>query len=178
MALTDMARAEPLPVARPGRTRSRGWAAVVVVLALIASAGISALVAGGRADAAAAVAQHKALVFSAQSSLDRAIVRLAEVPEGQRVTADLPGAPSLEQSSLGSDGGAPSVQSTLVESTSDVVVGYTIVRSNGYTSTVVEKYTTSSSRLGVTSSTCSYGDLGGTAADCADLLPSGITPLG
>jgi hypothetical protein len=160
------------------RTRSRGWAAVLVVLALVVCAGISGRVAGGRAEAAAAVAQHQALVFSAQSSLDRAIVRLGEVPAGRQGKGDLPGAPSLEQPSLAGDDGPPSVQTTLVESTADVIVGYAIVRSNGYTSTVVEKHTTSSSPLGVTSSICSYGDMGGTANDCADLLPTGITPLG
>lgn len=178
MALTDTALVEPLPTARPTRTRSRAWAAVLVVLALIGSVGISGRVAGSRAEAADAVTQHQALVLSAQNSLDRAIVGLGEVPTAQQVKGDLPGAPSLEQPSLGGDDGAPSVQTTLVESTPDVIAGYVIVRSNGYTSTVVEKHTTSSSPLGVTSSICSYGDMGGTATECADLLPSGITPLG
>lgn len=178
MALTDTARVEPLRVPPPMRTHSRGWAAVLVVLALVMCVGVSGRVAGSRGEAAAAVAQHKALVFSAQSSLDRAIVRLGEVPAGQRVKGDLPGAPLLEQPSLAGDDGAPSVQTTLVESIAEVVVGYAIVRSNGYTSTVVERHTTSSSPLGVTSAICSYGDMGGTATDCAFLLPSGMAPVG
>ena len=131
MALVDAPPVVPPHAEQPALRRSRGWIGAVLVLALIVSAVIVGQVAAGRARSAADLASHQALVMSAQGSLDRAVIRLSEVPVGERVDGDLPGAPSLDPANLGGDGQPLSVQTTLVQSTADVVVAYVVVRSNG-----------------------------------------------
>jgi hypothetical protein len=178
MALVDARPVASPSTDPPARTRSRGWIVGVIVLALISGAVTVGPAAAARARAAADVAAHTALVTSAQAGLDRAVARLGEVEVGARADGDLPGAPSLEAANASGDSPTPSVRTTLVRSTSDVVVAYVVVRSNGYASAVVEKHTTSASASGFASLICAFGDVGGMASDCADLLPEGVAPLG
>ena len=178
MAIVDAPPVVPPHAERPGRRRSRRLGVAAIVLALIASAVLVGQVAAARARSAADRASHRALVMSAQGSLDRAVVRLGEVPLGERVDGDLPGAPSLDEANASGDGQPLSVQTTLVQSTADVVVAYVVVRSDGYASAFVEKHTTSTAASDFTSLICGFGAVGGTASDCAYLLPPGVAPLG
>jgi hypothetical protein len=171
MALTNV---EPRTASSPkapttaGRLAATGLAVAVLVVACAATAARVS----HNAEARARAAHHSSLGAAAGVSLNDALAALVSVPVSDRVPGLLPGAPTLGGAddvggATGSNGGEQ-VQTTLLVSTPDTVVAKVEITSDGYSTTLVEKYT-SSSTAGQSTEVCSFGDMG-SSANCDSLL--------
>jgi alkanesulfonate monooxygenase SsuD/methylene tetrahydromethanopterin reductase-like flavin-dependent oxidoreductase (luciferase family) len=154
----------PWPTVRSTARRLRlGLLFLVVVVVACAT---TAQRVSQNAEAQARATHHSSLAEAAGSTLNDALSALVKVPVSQRLPGVLPGAPALGSIDGQSDGDL--VQTTLLVSKPDTVVAKVEIRSDGYSTTLVERYTASATGTGVLTS-CSFGDMG-TTTDCDALL--------
>ena len=117
-------------------------------------------------EAQARAAHHSSLAGAAGSTLNDALSALVKVPVSERVPGVLPGAPALGSIDGQQDG--EQVHTTLLVSKPDTVAAKVVITSDGYSTTIVEKYTASTTGGAVLTS-CSFGDMG-SSTDCDALL--------
>jgi hypothetical protein len=171
MALQEVEAGTASTSAAPSTARRVGLAGLALVVLVVACAATAQRV-SRNAEARAEAAHHSALGAAAGVSLNAALEALVKVPVSDRVAGVLPGAPTLGDAEAVGGGvipdGGDRVQTTLLVSTPDTVAAKVEITSDGYSTTLVEKYT-SSPTAGQSSDVCSFGDLG-SATNCDSLL--------
>jgi hypothetical protein len=148
--------------------------ALALVLALLAAVAATAHVVSGRTTAETRIQHHRGLALAAAPQLDRALQRALRMPVADRPASALPwlAGPQLGPGQPDVDAqGSPTIRTWLVRSVSDAVVAKMVIRSDGYRSTLIDKWFDG----GSSSDTCGYGDLPGgadNAATCQTVIDS------
>lgn len=165
MALTEI---------EPGRTRApsatstarRLRLGLLFLLVVVVACATTAQRVSQNTEAQARAAHHSSLGEAAGSTLNDALSALVKVPVSERVPGVLPGAPTLGSIDGQQDG--DQVRTTLLVSKPDTVAAKVEITSDGYSTTIVERYTASRAGGAVLTS-CSFGDMG-SSTDCDALL--------
>jgi hypothetical protein len=173
------------PAPRPSRssaTRNRSVALVLGVVlaaaALLSSAvALTVHVVADRTNAEARIQHHRGLALAAAPQLDRALQRALLRPVTDRAASPRPwqAGPQLGPGTPDASAqGAPTIETILVRSAPDAVVARMVIESDGFTTTLIDKW----SDGGSSSDTCSYSDLpppwstANSAATCRDVVTS------
>ena len=165
----------------PMATRRRPVAVLVGVALAVALVVLTMALTGhvvtDRTAAEGAIQHHRGLALAAMPQLDRALQRALLEPLADRPASPIPwlAGPQLGPGQPDvSAQGAPTIRTTLIRSTPDAVVAKMVVRSDGYQSTIIDKWFDG----GAASDACSYSDLptqwsgGNSAATCRQVVTS------